>query len=53
MKVGIIWDLEDGFDNEVNYLPQEVDIPESIKEEDVADWISDEFGFCVENWWQI
>ena len=29
-------------------LPDKVDIPDEVDEEDVADWLSDEYGFCHE-----
>lgn len=51
MKVKVIWDLEDGFDNEVNYLPSIVDVPNDIDDEDIADWLSDNYDFCVESWY--
>lgn len=31
---------------ELMNLPSEVDIPDRIDEEEVSDWLSDEFGFC-------
>ena len=50
--INIKWDLEDDV---VDYniddcdIPTMVDIPNDIKEEDVADYLSDEYGFCVES----
>ena len=28
-------------------LPDEVEIPEGLDAEDVSDWLSDKFGFCI------
>ena len=47
MKVtGIIWDT-DGED--IDGLPEEVNIPDGIEEDDIADYLSDEYGWCVES----
>lgn len=27
-------------------LPTEIEIPEDVDEEEIADWLSDEYGFC-------
>lgn len=50
MKVKVLWDLEDGFENEVNYLPAIVDVPQDIDDKDISDWLSDNFDFCVKSW---
>lgn len=43
MKItNIIWDA-DGED--IDYLPKKID----IGEDEIADWLSDHFGFCVES----
>jgi hypothetical protein len=42
----ICWDVDD--DN-VD-LPSEVKIPENIDDDDIADYLSDEFGFCVRDY---
>lgn len=50
--IKIKWDidLEDGKTHEEVLeeceLPTEVEIPEGINEEDISDWLSDEYGFC-------
>ena len=41
--INIKWDT----DNEVIDLPTEVNIPEGYDEDEVADYLSDEYGFCV------
>lgn len=46
----ILWDVDDEGDNSreeiLKTLPTEMEIPEGIDEEDVADYLSDETGFC-------
>lgn len=44
--VSVEWDT-DGED--VEDLPEEVEVPSEIEEEDIADWLSDEYGYCVES----
>lgn len=39
----IVWDT----DGEDVTLPNIVKIPDGIKEEDVADYLSDKFGWCI------
>ena len=43
--INIKWDT----DNEMIDLPTEVEIPEEYSEDDVADYLSDEYGYCVFN----
>ena len=55
--VDIVWDVEVGedVDNEeeqeevLNQLPTEIDIPDDIEDEEIADYISDEYGWLVED----
>lgn len=50
--INIKWDID--LENDETYeealekceLPKEVKIPENIDEEDISDWLSDEYGFC-------
>ena len=44
--IDIKWDT-DGDEEVLKTLPTEMDIPNGIDEEGVADWLSDETGFCV------
>ena len=49
MKVkNIAWET-DGCSTEELGLPIEVDVPSEIEEDDIADWLSDEYGFLVES----
>ena len=43
--INIQWDTDD----QVVDLPTEVEIPEGYSEDDVADYLSDEHGYCVFN----
>ena len=43
--IDIKWDT----DNEIIDLPTEVEIPEGYSEDEVADYLSDEYGYCVFN----
>lgn len=49
----IEWDLDEDIEiygeKECTCLPNEVIIPDSVCEDDVADWLSDEYGFCVKS----
>ena len=43
--INIIWDVD--FKEDLENLPTEIDIPEGMTDEDeISDWLSDEFGFC-------
>lgn len=44
--INIKWDT-DGDKEVLNELPTEVTIPENTEEEDVCDYLSDEYGYCV------
>ena len=41
--INIQWDTDD----QVVDLPKEVEIPEGYSEDEVADYLSDEYGYCV------
>ena len=49
-KVFITWDTtnEDDDDNTLTpTLPKEVDVPDAIPPDEIADYLSDTYGFCV------
>ena len=56
--VKVDWDLdsdyaedEDDEDDEIIPNPAEViDIPKSVNDDDVADYLSDNYGYCVNSW---
>ena len=51
----IEWDLDEDIEmygeKDCSCLPNEVILPDYVDEEDVADWLSDEYGFCVESFY--
>lgn len=50
--VSVEWDT-DGMDEEELDLPSEVEIPGELDDEDVTDWLSDNYGFCIKSWYEI
>lgn len=50
--IGVEWDT-DGMDEEELDLPSEVEVPNDIDEDQVSDWLSDLYGFCVKGWYEI
>jgi hypothetical protein len=50
--VRVEWDT-DGMDEEELDLPSEVEIPGELDDEDVTDWLSDNYGFCLKSWYEI
>ena len=50
-KIHVDWDT-DGYTLEECGLPSIVEVPSDIEEEDISDWLSDEYGFCVNSWWE-
>jgi hypothetical protein len=44
-KVKVYWDVDPDINVEELDLPEVVEIPESI--DDIADYLSDEYGYCV------
>lgn len=41
------------WDDDGENLPTKVKIPTDIDDEDVADYLSDTYGFCVNGWYEI
>jgi hypothetical protein len=50
--VYVDWDVSDSeFETFVDEgVPRKVYVPMSVAEEDIADWLSDEYGYCVESY---
>lgn len=44
--VDILWDTDDYENSDKPDLPSEIEIPDNIDENDVADYLSDLTGFC-------
>ena len=51
-EVYVEWDVSDSeFETFVNEgVPREVYVPMSVAEEDIADWLSDKYGYCVKSY---
>lgn len=51
-EVYVEWDVSDSeFENFVNEdVPCKVYVPMSVAEEDIADWLSDKYGYCVKSY---
>ena len=50
--VKVDWDT-DGEDAEACGLPEEVSIPWYVPDDDVADYCSDIYGYCVNSWVEV
>ena len=49
MKVtNIVWDTYGYYGSDI-HLPKEVDVPDDLEGEDIADYLSDKYGMCVES----
>ena len=48
-KVSVNWDT----DNQKVDLPKIVEIPNYVEDDDVADYLSDEYGWCVNSYTEI
>lgn len=48
-KIEVFWDTHGVSVGNFN-LPTIVDVPIDIDEDEISDWLSDEYGFCVESW---
>lgn len=51
MKVKVDWDIEGCSEMEVD-LPYVVVIPD-MDDDEVADYLSDKHGFCVNSWYEL
>ena len=51
-KVIVNWDT-DGYTLEECGLEEVVEIPNNIKEDEIADYLSDEYGYCVESFYFV
>lgn len=49
-KVEVVWEIDEEDAKDVTYLPKFVAIPYDIKENDVCDYLSNQFGFLVQSW---
>lgn len=49
--VGVDWDTDT--EEEAKGLPDMVSIPDDIDDDEVSDYLSDKYYFCVKSWWNI
>jgi len=47
--VSVVWDTDGVNPRDIKGLPLEVNVPYSIADEDIADYLSDTYGYCVES----
>ena len=54
-EVYVYWDVSDSeFETFADEgVPHRVWVPTSVEEDEIADWLSDEYGYCVESWYFI
>lgn len=54
-EVYVEWDVSDSafetYDVDEGMVPHRVWVPTSVDEEDISDWLSDKYGYCVESWY--
>ena len=50
--VSVKWDT-DGMDEEELDLPNEVNVPSILDDEEVADWLTEAYGFCIKGWHEL
>lgn len=52
--VKVDWDIDDPEGEEEAYeLPETVLVPRYVPDEDVADYLSDIWGFCINSWYEV
>ena len=51
-KVIVNWDT-DGYTVEECGLEEVAEIPNNIEEDEIADYLSDEYGYCVESFYFV
>ena len=43
----VVWDIDEVEDGVEISVPEVVSVPDDIEDDDIADWISDKYGFCI------
>lgn len=46
-KVRVYWDIDPDINVEELDLPEVVEIPESMDDDDIPEYLSNEYGYCV------
>ena len=49
-KVKVYWDVDPDLSVEELGLPDIVEVPETMDDDDIADYISNEYGYCIESY---
>lgn len=49
--VKVDWDVDD--ESDLADLPEVVEVPFDMDDDDISDWLSDEYGFCVNAWYDV
>lgn len=56
-EIMVVWDTDDDDyddgDDVDGQLSATVEIPNAIPPDEVADWLSDNYGWLVEDWWEV
>lgn len=47
MRVQVTWETDDAGSY---FLPEEVDVPDDVEEDDVAEYLSTQYGWLVAGW---
>jgi len=56
MEIKVDWDLTDDdktFTPDEVGVPVVVEVPDEIEEEDITEWLSDKYGWCLFGWKEI
>ncbi len=49
--VKVDWDVDD--ESDLESLPEVVEVPFDMDDDDISDWLSDEYGFLVNAWYDV
>ena len=49
-KVKVYWDVDPDLNVEELGLPDIVEVPETMDDDDIADYLSNEYGYCIESY---
>lgn len=55
VKIKVEWDLDDeDLENDENMedidLPEIVEVPNHVEDDEIDDYLTDKYGFCVKSW---
>ena len=49
-KVKVYWDVDPDLSVEELGLPDIVEVPETMDDDDIADYLSNEYGYCIDSY---